>query len=135
MGLKPRASAAKTPSRDELARWLQTPPLIRAVFWCSFDCDAGTNEELLARLIGLADISWRIVDSQSPPTGKRFFITGSPPYRRVGWEFRRKRARWQLCATFREMGTYWGSNQAEWQRFKSIALPHLGARDVIEETR
>lgn len=130
-----RPSNAKQPSREELAPWICTPPLVRAAFWCTFDCDTKSYEVLAERLQGLPSIDWRIEDAQSPPTGKSFLLVGKPPYRRVGWTFKRKSNGWQLEAAFREMGEAWGSNQAEWEKFKATVLPRLGARNVVERTK
>ena len=38
-----------------------------------------------------------------------------------------------LEATFRSMGTDWGSNRAVYERFKAQELPRLGARDIVEQ--
>ena len=41
---------------------------------------------------------------------------------------------WQLMASFRNLGTEWGSNRAIYERFKAVELAALGARNLIERT-
>jgi len=125
-------SKLKTPDKAELSSYIENPPLIRAVFWCSFEAK-GTLEEFQKNLSVLKDIKWFTAED---------FIDGKEQAVLWGWtagkrsalQFSQQGKLWQLELTFREMGTSWGSNQAEWNRHKSVVFPLIKATKIKEET-
>ena len=126
-------------------------PKLRAVFWCQFDSPL-TLDELTKALDALvksgelsrvARIENRKFPPGAPPEGIAVpTVLGDVPGRYVGYMFYGMRdesyeatGRYQLEAAFRGMGTAWGSNQAVYERFKSIALPSLQGTEVTERTQ
>lgn len=142
-GLAPRApkrepgerSWAARPSKEELAPWLPTDrePRVRGVFWCGFDAD-GDLESLRVALNRVPNTGWTIGPNYKTFLGDFECLFGAVPYRRVGFMVYAVGDRWQLEIAFREMGTYWGSNEAEWERWKASLLPAMAARNVVELT-
>lgn len=136
---------------DQLGAFLPSveTPVIRGVFWCQFD-RKGTLEDIEKHFMKSPQADRYDV---SRSTEHRFTsdddVTGvqvpsvvlRPKGKYVAYVIYGKRGeqyvadgRWQLEASFREMGTYWGSNQAVFERFKATELPALGAKKVVELT-
>jgi hypothetical protein len=117
---------------------------LRAVLWCQFEGPTSLDA-IEKHLAGRFDVK-RSVHKKFPPDGpdEGFDVpalTCTPKGRYVTWCFYGMRGdvycedgSWQLEGTFRAMGTEWGSNRAIYERFKAIALPTLGARNIVERT-
>lgn len=115
------------------------PTWVRGVFWCSFEW-AGTLDELEAKLS--ARYTTKFIQNSDPPdpvNGHRILLAW-PKGRYVTYSFEgaaspyAEQSPWKLEAGFRESGTPWGSNRAVYERFKSVELTKLKAKNINELT-
>ncbi len=115
------------------------PTWVRGVFWCSFEW-AGTLDELEAKLS--ARYTTKFIANSDPPdpvNGHRILLAW-PKGRYVTYSFEgaaspyAEQSPWKLEAGFRESGTPWGSNRAVYERFKSVELTKLKAKNINELT-
>jgi hypothetical protein len=130
----------------ELAAFLppDAPRWVRSVLWCQFEGPASL-EAIAAHFSSRFTVT-RSVDKRFPPDGPAEgvdvpTVALRPKGRYVTYLFYGMRGdtyvedgSWQFEAAFHGSGTDWGSNRAVYERFKSVELPALGARAVVERT-
>ncbi len=140
LGLTDEALAAFLPA--------DAPTSLRGVFWCQLTGPASLDaiqQHVVTQAGGRYAVS-QTVDLRFPPGGPKegvsvpsivlrpkgryvtylFYVIDPPPHPTA--------PTFCLEATFRAMGTDWGSNRAVYERFKALELGLLGARDIVEQT-
>jgi hypothetical protein len=140
LGLTDEALAAFLPA--------DAPAWLRGVFWCHFTGPSSLeaiHQHFLTQAGGRFAVS-QTVGLRFPPDGPEegvampsivlrpkgryvtylLYVVDPPPHPTA--------PTFCLEATFRAMGTDWGSNRAVYERFKAVELGLLGARDIVEQT-